>query len=90
MEMGGAPVSVSCAYKSNEKDSAAGSLVSCTREYREPGRQTGTKQYAHLCFSNNLFYGEHIRARLVDEGLLWLELDAGNDFIPSDFWLLLK
>lgn len=89
MDMGGATVSVSC-VKSSEKGSAAGTLVSCTREFREPGMPADAKPYSDLCFSNNLFYGEHIRARLVDEGLLWLELDAGNDFIPSDFWLFLK
>jgi len=81
-EFGGAEISL--------KYDPLGSHIAFVRYYREPGLLPKVKSYDGLCFKAGRFYGKGLRVMVVDDGLLWLELQSGEEAIPADFWLLLK
>lgn len=82
MEMGGATVSI-------DVSEVEGS-ISINRKYTEPGMPAEAKRYGSLCWNGSLLYGNTVRGKLTESGLLWLELESEHDFIPADFWMLLS
>lgn len=82
-EMGGAILRLSIENSSQKH-------VVIVREYLEPERPAATKSYAGLCLDESGIYGPGVRGVFIKEGLLWLELDSGIDFISPDLWVLMQ
>lgn len=82
-EMGGAVLQLNIEYDSNKQ-------LAVVREYVEPGMPAETKRYAGLCINQGRIYGPDVRGIFFQDGLLWLELNSGNGFIPPDLWVLLQ
>jgi hypothetical protein len=60
------------------------------RDYLEPGSAKDAKIYTDLCKKEDALYGKYLRVKFVKDGLLWLELEPDNDFIPTDLWFHLE
>lgn len=60
------------------------------RDYLEPGSAKDAKIYTDLCKKEDALYGKYLRVKFVKDGLLWLELEPDNDFIPTDLWFYLE
>lgn len=60
------------------------------RNYIEPGLAEKTKVYSNLCLEDEFLYGDFLRVKFVEDGLLWLELKQDNDLIPTDLWFYLE
>lgn len=61
-----------------------------SRSYSEPGIQANLKNYTAICLDQHLIYTDTMAMSLSSEGLLWLELDSGHEFISPNLWLLLN
>lgn len=82
-EMGGAVLQLNIEYDSKKQ-------LAVVREYVEPGMPAETKRYAGLCINQGRIYGPGVRGIFVQDGLLWLELNSGNGFIPPDLWIQMQ
>lgn len=56
------------------------------RVYQEPGELPFTTEHKNLCVQNGYIYGDNVIGKVVKEGILWLELNSGNEFLTSDLW----
>ena len=82
-EMGGAVLQLDIERDSKTK-------IAIVRKYAEPGMPAESKHYTDLCINESRIYGPGVRGIFVHEGLLWLELNSGNDFISPDLWVLMQ
>jgi hypothetical protein len=82
-EIGGANISLTLSINST-------GVIMAKRGYREPGIPIVEKNYQGLCAANNEVIGDSIYITFVEGGLLLLETDADNQFIPNDLFIFLK
>lgn len=61
-----------------------------TRSYQEPGMASKLKSYASVCIKNNIILHHGLTGRIVKSGLLLIENQPENEFIPSDLWIHYK
>lgn len=66
------------------------SRYEATRTYTESGEDALTARYEDLCINAAYIYGDSVRGVLTENGLLWLELESGNEFITPDLWIRLE
>ncbi len=59
------------------------------RTYEEPGLERLSKEYKNLCVKSGHLYGENVRGIFTEKGVLWLEIESGNEFISPDLWIFL-
>lgn len=64
--------------------------VTAKRSFTEPGIPAAERSYTDLCLVNGLIYGEAVRGKFVEGGIIWLELASDNDFISDDLWMFLR
>lgn len=60
------------------------------RTYEEPGTPKISKTYTNLCIKSGYLYGQNIRGIFTENGILWLEIESGHEFITSDLWTFLN
>lgn len=82
IDMGGAIVSV-------EIKPGAASTYNIRRTYQEPGIPDDVRVIDSACTSVTQLRSGSVLAEFVEEGVLWLELDAQNPMISNELWMLL-
>ncbi len=57
------------------------------RSYKEPGEADVNAIYEQVCINDKYIFGSDTRGLFTKNGILWLELNSGNEFISSDLWI---
>lgn len=60
------------------------------RTYTEAGAAPMVTTWENICVNKQYIFGNNIRGKMTEDGLLWLELKSDIEFISPDIWVFLN